>query len=117
MRPPKTITVCALALLLGQTTGCYSFYPIPPPGPGSYERLRVMTRDGEVYDISQVQVESTTVSGRRQSKQVRSEFPLEQAGVFEELRFEVGRTVGLAVLLVPTAAWFVVLIAMSGYEG
>jgi len=76
-----------------------------------------MTGDGEVYDMSEVQVDSTTVSGRRQAEQVRSEIPLEQVGVFEERRFDFIGTVGLGVIsyLAFASLYYLTLIASGGW--
>ena len=112
MRPQKWVLSSVLSAFVLLSVGCFSYHPIPPPPPGEYGSLKVVTRNGDEYKMTRVHVDSTTVTGRRGGKG-RLEFPLEQVGVFEERRFSVGKTLGLAVISVPAGLGMLVLLWLA----
>lgn len=109
MRPPKTITVCALALLLVQTTGCYSFRPLQGSLPRTREEsrkvrrdIRVTKRDGEEVKLKAAWRDQERVGGiTRGPRREYLEIPLTEVVGLEEQYFNTTRTLTILVLGLP----------------
>lgn len=113
MRPRKTITVFALALLLFQTTGCYSFRPLESPLPGTREgggkdsrTVRVITNGGGDFKLREAWMDSLSIGGARKGRMIWDsavdlEIPLTVVSAIEEEQFNFVRT--SLLVLVPIA--------------
>ena len=113
MRPPKGFIILVLSVFVLLSLGCHSWRPIPIPGPGTYDKLRVRTKDGEVYVLRWVQIDSVTLSGDP-SRAATLGIPLERVGQTETEHFDVLKTAGLAVLSVPVGFGLLVLAYLAG---
>ena len=132
MKPPRWLCLVALAVLLFQTTGCYSYRSLSGPSPNILREVRVTTKSGEVIQLTQVQFDSLTVRGNVREMTRRTdriagvltsvripverwvEIPTLDLVKVEERRFSAIRTVPLAVLGLALAGFGAIGIAYSG---
>ncbi|MFC1790850.1 hypothetical protein ACFL0I_00065 [Gemmatimonadota bacterium] len=115
MPPPRSVTGVALALLLAQTTGCYSFRPLESELPTTRSAaeegpiVRVTSRNGETEELIRAWMDSVAVQGDSRWRSWGYEperviVPLSEVQRIEERHFDPIKTL-IRIAVTPVIAW------------
>jgi hypothetical protein len=122
MSVPRSITFCAVVLILVQTTGCASFHTLQSPLPSTREEgrdvgadIRVTKHDGKEIRLAGAWMDRTHIGGiTRGSRREYLEIPLTEVVAVEEKYTNVPRTITVLGVVLYLGYAAVVSYAMSG---